>query len=83
MATLNLSVTVPDAQATAILADFCAYNGYQETINGAPNPQTKAQFAKAVVIKFVRESIKAQRAAAAALAASQTVIADVDAIQMT
>ena len=83
MATLNLSVTVPDAQATAILADFCAYNGYQETINGAPNPQTKAQFAKQVVVKFVRESIKAQRAQAASLAAAQTVIAEVDAIQMS
>ena len=83
MATLNLSVTVPDAQATAILADFCAYNGYQETINGAPNPQTKAQFAKQVVIKFVRESVNAQRAAAAALTASQTVITDVDAIVMS
>ena len=83
MATLNLSVTVPDAQATAILADFVAYNGYQVTIDGAPNPQTKAAYAKQVVVKFVRESIKAQRAAAAALAASQTVIADVDAIVMS
>ena len=83
MATLNLSVTVPDAQATAILNDFCMYNGYQETINGQPNPQTKAQFAKSVVISFVRESIKAQRATAAAQAASAVVIADVNAIAMS
>lgn len=88
MSILNLGVTVPDAQATAILDDFVAYHGYQATIkdaegNDIPNPQTKAQFAKAKVVSFVRESIKSFRANASANSARDVKIQEVDAIVMS
>ncbi len=84
MATLNLSVTVPDAHAAAILADFCAYHGYRETLeSGAPNPLTKAQFARSVIAKFVKKSLREQRSIAAAAAARDAQIAEVDALVIT
>ena len=65
MATMNLSLTVPNEHAVAILNDFCEYHGYQEQIEVdgelVANPQTKPQFAKAKVANFVKESIKAHR----------------------
>lgn len=78
MATLSLSVTVPDAHAAAILADFCAYHGY---VGG--EGQTKAQFAKSVIARFVKECVKAQRASAAAEAARAAQVAEVDALVIT
>lgn len=89
MATLSLSVTVPDAQATDILNDFCSYHGYQATIPDPadpeatiPNPVTKAAYAKAKVASFVKESIKAWRANQAADTARITEITEVDALSI-
>ena len=87
MATLNLNVTVPDAQATDILNDFCVYQGYKSIIkddqgNEIPNPQTKAQFAKAVIANFVKESIKSYRANASAEIARLAKITEVEAISI-
>lgn len=39
------------------LNDFCLKNQYQDTINGEPNPQTKFQFAKAVIRGYVVSDI--------------------------
>lgn len=88
MATLQLNLTVPDAQATAILNDFCAYHGYQATLvdeNGVEtaNPQTRALFAKAKVAEFVKNSVKSYRANAEAELARQAQIAEVDAISIS
>ena len=62
MAILNLSITVPTAQASSILQDFCDYHSYKSLINGKENPETQAQFAKRKVIEFVKGSVLAQRA---------------------
>lgn len=78
MATLTLSVTVPDAHAAAILADFCAYHGYVEG-----EGQTKAQFAKSVIAKFVKKSVMQQRSIAAAEAARAAQIDEVNALVIT
>jgi hypothetical protein len=62
-------------KAQAALDDFCAYHGYQATLgDGEPNPETKTQFKQRMVIKFFKESIKAQRAIAAAETARQSAI---------
>lgn len=87
MALINLSVTVPDAQATAILNDFCDYHGYQSSFtdeagNITTNPQTKAQFAKAKVASFIKERIKAYRANKEAEIARQAQITSAEAISI-
>ena len=90
MATLNVNLTVPDAQATAILNDFCEYHGYQEEIadpEGAEgdmidNPQTKVAFTKAKVAEFVKNSVKSLRANREADLARDEQIAEVDLIDI-
>lgn len=66
-------------KAQVALDKFCAYHGYQATIdNGdgttSPNPETKNQFKQRMVIKFFKESIKAQDAITAAEIARQAAI---------
>lgn len=57
MATLTLTFdtgSIPLATITDALADS---HQYQATINGSPNPQTKAQFARQVVQDFVTRTV--------------------------
>jgi hypothetical protein len=81
---MNLSLTVPNEHAVAILNDFCEYHGYQAQIEVdgemVANPQTKPQFAKAKVADFVKESIKAHRANKKAEVARQDEICAADKI---
>jgi hypothetical protein len=55
MSVLNFSITVPDAQATAILGDFCASHNFVQ------NGETKTAFAKRKIIEYIKESIKMYR----------------------
>jgi hypothetical protein len=51
---------------------LAAYFGYQATVNGSPNPETKAQFVDRAVRENVLAWVKEGRAAAAARAARET-----------
>jgi hypothetical protein len=57
-AELSLTLTVPDAIKTDVINAFAYAYKYQDTINGQPNPQTKAQFAKEIIKQFIREVYK-------------------------
>lgn len=88
MATLSLSITVPDAARDAIIDDFCLHHGYKAQIEDAegnliPNPQTKAQFMKSKVIGFIRESVKAERVKRESESARLSASGLVDAITMS
>jgi hypothetical protein len=61
---MNITLTIPDEQAARVMNALCVRYGYQETIadpNGGdvlqyiPNPQTKAQFARAQIILFLKQ----------------------------
>jgi hypothetical protein len=63
---MNITVTVPDDQAPRIINALCVRFGYKSMIlsqdeNGVlieiPNPQTKSQFAKASIIKYLKELV--------------------------
>lgn len=74
MATITL--TYPDGEKDRILNSFCAQHNYQETILDAEgqnilNPQTKAQFFKAKVAEFVKQSVLAYEADQAETAARE------------
>lgn len=75
----QLSITIPDAVAARVNNAFADAYGYQATINGQPNPQTKAQFAKARVIDFIRAVVRGQESNVASEAARVTAISDADA----
>jgi hypothetical protein len=69
LATLNLTITVPDAHAARIKNSFCAYHGWTATIQDPafpgditkriPNPVTQVAFIKSKVAQFLKDSVKA------------------------
>ena len=78
--TLNLSVDVP---SQAEVDDFVYGLGYQDTIDGSPNPQTKRQFAKQAIVQYIRLVIKTKRVNEAAESASITQAQAADALIIT
>lgn len=70
----SISITVADADLTRALNAACVYLGYQDTINGSPNPETKAQFVR----RRIAETVKlwaVQGEVATAIASAQTTAA--------
>lgn len=85
MATIQFTITIPDAVKDSWIDDFNLHHGYKAQIEDAegnliPNPQTKAQFMKAKVIAFIRESVRAARANRDSEVARQAASAAVDSI---
>ena len=78
--TLNLSIDVP---SVAELNDFVYGLGYKDTIDGSPNPQTKGQFAKQMIIAYIRSIIKFKRVTDAEVAVRSTQTTAVDALIIT
>lgn len=70
----QIAITIPDAQVARVQDAFAGAYGYSATLpDGSPNPQTRAQFAKAKVIEYVVSVVKgyeAQRDAEAARVAA-------------
>jgi len=50
----QISITVPDGIAERVLNAVCKYHGYQDEIDGQPNPETKVQFTK----RKIKETVK-------------------------
>lgn len=74
----EVSITIPNGQLQRVLNGFAVSYGYQDVIEGQPNPQTKAQFLKATVIKIIKDAVKSAEAQTAASAARDAVHQDVD-----
>lgn len=49
-----ISITIPDAQINRVIDGICLACNYQATINGVANPETKAQFAKRMLIEQMK-----------------------------
>ena len=68
MATLNLSITVPDKMANEVLTDFTDFHGYQAEVldeksgEKVANPETRVMFMKKQMIQHLRDSVKTHRA---------------------
>lgn len=76
MATITL--TIPNAAATRIVEAISVRYGYQATIDGAPNPQTKADFTKAWLITQLKSAVKEHEQNTAAALAATNAANDVD-----
>lgn len=75
----TISLSIPDAQVTRVVNAMCAIGNYQSTLaDGSANPQTKAQFAKQMLITYVMNTVKAVEAQAAVDNARTTAISNVD-----
>lgn len=55
----NITITIPDSQLTRVLDGIAKDCNYQLTINGSSNPETKAQFAKRIIIERVKSMVLA------------------------
>jgi hypothetical protein len=59
---INQEVTnLTTQQKQDMLDDFTSYFGYQETIDGEPNPVTKKDFANNKIKEFIRDRVKSVR----------------------
>lgn len=87
MATISFSFTVPNDKKAQIISDFALQNGYQAEIlvNGVMtiNPQTKSDFSRQVVLRFIKDSVKAYRATIDAKLARDQAMEVVDQIEFT
>lgn len=82
----NITITIPDASLSRIVADIAAAYNYQATINGAPNPQTQQAFAKAQIINWIKNTCKNQELSSAmqsAQAQASTTSSQIDTINIT
>jgi hypothetical protein len=71
----ELRITIPDEWAPRVMEAIAALHGYTETLgDGTPNPETKAQFAKRIVGRWLKAQtlqFESSRAAAEAQTAKQ------------
>jgi hypothetical protein len=73
----SITITIPDAQVQRVLDAFSHRYGYQDQIDGAPNPQTKVQFAKQQVALWIkRETEDYERAIRIAAAEAAAIALD-------
>lgn len=74
----QIILNIPDAIAVRVLNAFCdnlGYNGVNE--DGAP--ESKQQFAKRMLIKFIKDNVRSRETLNAAATASLSAQQDVDA----
>lgn len=74
----TISITVPDPAAPRVLNAVAKAYGYDAARDG-----TKAEFAKAVVAKFLKEVVAGVEANEAAEAARKTAVENADGISIT
>lgn len=74
----TISVTIPNAILNRVTDGICGQYSYQATINGSPNPETKAQFAQRMVREFIKNTVKGYEATVAQDAARTAAIASAD-----
>ena len=79
----ELKVTIPNDKLQDVIDAFCFNYKYQDIIDELPNPQTKAQFAKAKLIEFVKDNFKAYKANQASEIARQTALDTAKQINIT
>ena len=77
MATYTITFSIPDAKATDYLDTLATRLGYQDTIDGSPNPQIKKSFIKDKIYLYLENEYKAQKATEAD-AARTTALSDAD-----
>lgn len=75
---MELRIIIPDGQAERVLTAFSEHFGYQATIDGQPNPQTQAQFARDQVKAWIRETVKSHEVNAATDQAREAAVAEAD-----
>lgn len=74
-----ITLTIPDAEMARVVNAICTQHDYEPIINGAPNPETKGQFAKRMVIQQIKHWVQFVETKAA----RETITASATAIDIT
>lgn len=74
MATLTFTFDTGTITTAEILDAFAKAYNYQVTINGQPNPETKAVFARRQVRRYILDIVRSQRHDAAKTTAIAAVV---------
>jgi len=75
---MTITINIPDAVAARVLNGFASSQGYQATIDGQANPESKQQFLKRRVIEFIHNHVKFDESEAAARTAKTAASQNVD-----
>lgn len=51
----TIQIDIPNGVLTRVTSGICEKFNYQDTVNGQPNPETKAQFSKRMVALVVKD----------------------------
>lgn len=73
----TITITIADADLNRVVTDMCTFGGYQAEIPQLigpplPNPQTPNQFARQMVVNFVKSCCKTVEVQAASASAATT-----------
>jgi hypothetical protein len=78
MANVNIVISLPNGQETALIQEFAIYNGWTQDIG-----ITAAAHAKTIIAEVIRESIKHGRVRAAITSAQIAEEQEVDAMNIS
>ena len=79
----NITVTIPDASLTRVINGICNTFDYIRSIEGVENPPTKAQFAKSVIIEFIKKTVKNAEINTQTKTTENTVNSEIEGISIT
>lgn len=68
---MQFTTTIPDAVAPRVLDAVAAMNGYQDQIDGQPNPETKGQFARRMHREWLKNQVVEHEGNLAGIQASE------------
>jgi hypothetical protein len=74
---VDWTITIPEAVAPRVLDAVCGSLGYQDTVDGQPNPETKAQFVRRMLKQSIRDMVRDYEARQYELSGKATLDADV------
>lgn len=80
---MDIKITIPDAQKDRIIVAFTSQYGYKPEILtnediSIPNPETRPQFFKRILVGLVKSAVQTWEAEAAVIVAKQISLADSD-----
>ncbi len=55
---MNLTIVIPDDKIQLVVEAICSTQGYQVIYGGEPNPETRAQFAKRMIIEYIKSMVR-------------------------
>jgi hypothetical protein len=85
---MNITITIPDAIKDRVILGFSSCYGYKPYLDlpdgeVAPNPETRAVFARRTLIKLVKDAVQHWEAEQAEHAARTASVADTEKLSIT